>query len=293
MARTNNSIRLQMESLEQRRLMAAYIDYYYKDLVITGTAQADTIYVSDYTNSAGVKFAKVTYNGAAPTEYFKIADIKGVIKFDGLGGNDYFNNNVNTLRTSAIGGLGNDTLKGGDMADTLVGGIGNDYLYGYEGSDLLKGEAGTDRLYGGNGGDSLDGGDDSDYLWGEGDSDMLAGGKGNDSLYGAAGNDNLFGGDGADLLDGGFGNDYLRATTYEMNSLNKETLVGGEGNDELIGGWGADQLDGGAGNDTLSGSEGIDFLTGGEGNDLFYQKPSQPDTILDATSNDHVQWMQF
>ncbi|MCA2709127.1 MAG: calcium-binding protein [Microcystis sp. M015S2] len=65
----------------------------------------------------------------------------------------------------------NDTLTGGDLADTITGGAGNDSLTGGNGADILTGELGNDTL---------------------------TGGLGADTLTGGAGNDSLTGGDGAD-----------------------------------------------------------------------------------------------
>ena len=58
---------------------------------------------------------------------------------------------------AAIGGIGADTLSGGD---------GNDLLLGLAGSDSLFGGGGTDILIGGEGADTLDGGSGPDYLYG-------------------------------------------------------------------------------------------------------------------------------
>src|SRR5207245_7204194 len=67
------------------------------------------------------------------------------------------------------GGLGSDTIDGGD---------GNDYINGSgydpnrtEGPNFLTGGAGNDTLYGGYGNDRLDGGTGNDYLWGSSGAD--------------------------------------------------------------------------------------------------------------------------
>jgi len=81
---------------------------------------------------------------------------------------------------NAIGGSGNDTIRGNAVANTLNGGAGNDTLWG-------------------------DAGDDT--LWGEGGDDTLRGGDGADMLYGGAGNDRFEGDPGNDFFDGGDGYD--------------------------------------------------------------------------------------
>jgi hypothetical protein len=80
------------------------------------------------------------------------------------------------------GGIGFDSLTGGNLNDTLNGGADSD---------------------------KVDGGGGNDVLRGAGDSDKLIGGAGNDSLFGGAGNDKLLGGVGRDLLKGGGGRDKL------------------------------------------------------------------------------------
>jgi Ca2+-binding RTX toxin-like protein len=68
------------------------------------------------------------------------------------------------------------------------------------------------------------------------------------------GADNISFGDGADIVDGGAGNDMIS---------------GGNGNDTLYGGAGNDTLNGGNGDDVLDGGVGNDSLTGGNGSDTY------------------------
>ncbi|HSV72020.1 MAG TPA: calcium-binding protein [Methylibium sp.] len=91
-----------------------------------------------------------------------------------------------------FGGLGNDTITGGDGYDSLFGEGGNDVIYGgsatpqgelYNGYDLLIGGAGNDTLFGGGGYDTLEGGIGND---------RLDGGQANDTLTGGAGIDRFF-----------------------------------------------------------------------------------------------------
>lgn len=63
------------------------------------------------------------------------------------------NNNTASLIENAIGGTGNDTLKGNQTNNTLTGNAGADTLLGYDGSDTLVGGLGNDSLDGGNGTD--------------------------------------------------------------------------------------------------------------------------------------------
>jgi len=72
---------------------------------------------------------------------------------------------------NVVGGSGNDTMTGNDVANMLKGNSGNDALYGQGGNDTLIGDAGTDTLRG----------EDGD--------DLLYGGAGLDTLYGGLGAD--------------------------------------------------------------------------------------------------------
>ncbi|MCP5085026.1 MAG: hypothetical protein GY948_25355 [Alphaproteobacteria bacterium] len=56
---------------------------------------------------------------------------------------------------NAIGGRGNDTITGNQLANRLVGNAGNDVLNGAAGNDFLDGGAGSDSLIGGAGNDTL------------------------------------------------------------------------------------------------------------------------------------------
>jgi Ca2+-binding RTX toxin-like protein len=98
------------------------------------------------------------------------------------------------------GGLGFDSMTGGDLNDTLNGGAD---------SDKIDGGGGNDTVRGGSGGDQLNGGLGADSLFGGGASDLLSGGPGPDSLFGGGSADKLLGGTGRDVLRGGGGTDKL------------------------------------------------------------------------------------
>ncbi|HEY0477077.1 MAG TPA: C2 family cysteine protease [Kofleriaceae bacterium] len=122
------------------------------------------------------------------------------ISFSGGDGDDDFTNST-SIKCTANGGDGNDTLRGGSGPDFLIGGYGQDTLYGNDGDDVLWGSGGSDVLYGGNG---------NDVLYGHGGNDELHGGPGRDTLNGGSGNDQLFGDEGQDLLISvGLGSDTL------------------------------------------------------------------------------------
>jgi Ca2+-binding RTX toxin-like protein len=131
------------------------------------------------------------------------------------------------------GAIGNLTLTGFAIDETIIGAAGNDVLSGMDGNDVLAGLTGNDTLDGGNGNDRLDGG------------------VGNDTLFGGAGNDLLSGGTGNDTLDGGAGIDRAGYDSL-FRSAGMSTMAG------------VTTLNGDAsqGADTLTGIEYINFRDG-------------------------------
>jgi Ca2+-binding RTX toxin-like protein len=193
-----------------------------------------------------------------------------------------------TLRAVvAMGGTGNDSLKGGPEAETLNGGPGDDApfdngdgldwvgLDGGGGNDVLIGGSGDDLLQGGEGSDRLDFGGADDTLG----KDTLDGGPGDDRLNGGPGgdeqeSDDLKGGDGIDTadysersaplkidLDGGA--DDGQSAEHDNVEADVENVVGGSDNDTLIGSGADNFLDGRTGDDRISGGGGDDVLDGG------------------------------
>ncbi len=70
------------------------------------------------------------------------------------------------------GGLGSDSITGGNLNDKLSGGGESDKIEGGRGDDILRGGSAADKLLGGLG---------NDILKGEGGSDKLVGGPGRDT----------------------------------------------------------------------------------------------------------------
>ncbi len=64
------------------------------------------------------------------------------------------------------GGLGFDSITGGNLNDVLSGGAESDKIEGGRGDDFLRGGSGADKLLGGPGRDILKGGSGSDKLIG-------------------------------------------------------------------------------------------------------------------------------
>lgn len=134
-----------------------------------------------------------------------------------------------------IGAAGHvNIFEGGLGADSMIGGNLDDQLDGGDEFDKIEGGAGNDTLSGGGEGDKIEGGDGNDTIAGGADGDKLEGGAGSDKVFGGAGGDKLIGGLGGDSLFGGGA---------------KDKLEGGPGRDVLKGGGGADKLIGGPGKD--------------------------------------------
>ncbi|GAA0569774.1 M10 family metallopeptidase C-terminal domain-containing protein [Rhizomicrobium electricum] len=84
-----------------------------------------------------------------------------------------------------IGGSGNDTITGYDVANSLSGGGGNDVLNGGAGNDVLSGGSGTNTIDGGDGTDTaVLAGQVSDYL-------VTSNGDGSTTVTGAGETDTL------------------------------------------------------------------------------------------------------
>jgi Ca2+-binding RTX toxin-like protein len=64
------------------------------------------------------------------------------------------------------GGIGFDSITGGNLNDSLSGGADSDKIDGGRGNDILRGGSAADKLLGGPGRDTLKGGSGSDKLVG-------------------------------------------------------------------------------------------------------------------------------
>ena len=218
---------------------------------------------------------------------------------------------------NAIGGLGDDTLTGGNFGNRLDGGAGSDVLAGANGNDTLVGGRGGDILIGGDGidvadysaslagvtvdlvagtgsagdalGDQLSGIENitgsnyADDITGDSQANVLTLGAGDDTAIGGGGGDTIEGGDGADVLAGGLGND---------------DLSGGIGSDVISGGSGIDTIEGGAGADALSGGDGGDLYlwTPGDGSDVIIESQAVEGDVdllqIDGLSTDVIDYVR-
>lgn len=185
-----------------------------------------------------------------------------------------------SFAVTVFGGLGNDTLRTGNAADSVIGDEGDDQLFGGGDDDELQGKSGSDLIDGGGGDDSLlERADVSFQLVG----DRLTG-IGNDLILRVE-TVNLRGGSGNNVLDvTGF-----RGTAFLDGDNGNDTLIGGNGADWLFGNGGIDSLQGGPGSDTLDGGSSGDRLDGGAGDDeLRGGTDTSSDTLRGGDGMDRV-----
>ncbi len=286
-----------VELLESRLLPAVSItaNALTKEVLITGTTDADVATVDPVFNTTNLKVRVVT-GGVTVESILPSADVAKVT-FQADAGNDSLTNTTDKP-VSMVGGEGLDTLIGGVGNDTFLGGAGNDSLNGGGGDDSALGGDGNDTLLGGSGKDSLLGELGNDSVDGGGfTGDTVSGGLGDDTINGGAGIDAI-----TELITGNFvltngsatglGNDTILGVEQgllygnEVGNLIDVTgfsffssLFGGGGDDTLLasdsgaylfGGGGRDSLVGGIGNDRLLGQgSSFDTLRGGLGNDTL------------------------
>lgn len=225
---------LRMEALEKRDCPAK-IDLYGNLLVIDGSNFSDTSNVWIGNNGtpsnpyddvlvANLWYTDTNHAYPIPVSIQKVYSVQGVtdVQFEGLDGNDRFDNYTALQGVWIAGGNGNDTINGGS---------GRDFIVGENGNDILSGGAGNDLIYGGSGNDYLDGWTGNDEVYGGAGSDVLYGWTGNDTLNGEAGSDTLYGEDGNDTLYGGY------VWGAGSGDLARDYLSGGAGADTFAAEW--------------------------------------------------------
>lgn len=209
-----------------------YIDS--DDVVIEGGEGYDRIYMRGYGDGAN----------------FIVGSATGIEFAAGNNNDDIFDASGSTISVKLLGGAGNDTLIGGDVADQL---------YGFTGDDILNGGGGNDILNAAQGADTLDGGAGDDIIYMDSDDISVLGGDGYDRVY---------------------ANGYSSAITLDLNAASVEYVSGSAGGDsftaagsivavKMLGRNGDDMLTGGEANDLIFGGLGDDMLTGGNGNDFL------------------------
>ena len=199
------------------------------------------------------------------------------------------------------GGVGNDTIVAGGLADAIDGGSGVDAVSyansgaivvllqdtdthgphanepaggsggfatgdSYTGVEVLIVSPFDDYVFGGAAGGTVDlsgGNDVFDNTETQVVPDYVDGGGGNDTMWTGDGIDTLLGSTGDDALSGERGADQLDGGS------GADTLSGGDGDDLLDGGTGVDRLSGGNGDDTLIWRDADALLSGGAGTDTL------------------------
>ena len=256
---------------------------------LTGMAGADTL-----DGGAGIDTAIYAEKSAAV-----IVTLNGAVNaaVNVGGANEDILRNIENL----VGGSGNDSFTGDNLANNFDGGAGDDRLAGGGGADILDGGAGFDvavfsekvlpvsvtlagavdaiASVGGLAEDTLRniegvvGGSGNDTLTGDNLANMLDGGAGTDTLSGNGGDDMLIGGTGADTLDGGAGSDTASyaektlAVTVTLNAATNAALsVGGIVEDTLRN---VENIIGGSAADLLTGDALANRFTGGAGKDVL------------------------
>ncbi len=125
---------------------------------------------------------------------------------------------------------------------------------------------GNDTVSGGDGADSIDAGNGNNIVDAGADNDTVSSGDGNDVVKLGSGADMAWSLGGNDSIDGGSGNDYIVGGN-KVGELSY--YIGGTGNDQLsFNGAGKAKMDGSNGKDWL-GISGTAVATGGEGADTF------------------------
>ena len=164
---------------------------------------------------------------------------------------------------------GNDTMRGGGLADLIFGQSGNDTIDAAEGADGTEGGAGQDTIEGGSGDDEIVGGSGS-----------AATADGDDTITGGAGKDLLVGDNGTPT--NGLAAPYVELLDAPRPGATASPAVAGE--DELSGGTGEDTLFGQGGEDTLAGNDGVDILEGDAGADVL-SGGSEDDILTGGSSS--------
>ncbi|MBG7617925.1 hypothetical protein I5R65_00470 [Herbaspirillum sp. AP02] len=165
---------------------------------LTLTWGTDAITIENYFSDSSYYIEKIAFDDGTTWAY---SDLASRLTQTGTSENEYWTG-LGDRSNRMVGMGGNDSLNGGQFADTIDGGDGNDNLLGY---------GGNDTLIGGNGDDGLDGG---------GGDDTLSGGKGIDRLNGGYGNDTY-------VFNQGDGTDTI--SDYDYNTSNIDTLRFGKG----------------------------------------------------------------
>jgi serralysin len=200
-----------------------------------------------------------------------------------------YNGDRRSLIENAVGGSGNDTLRGNSAANLLNGRGGNDVIYNatsnaaISGHDICLGDSGNDTII------------DSDSI----DGDFHDGGLGIDlidfSTYDFGAGSFVVDLNTREAVVFGKYSEYINNFENASGPQSSDKIIGSSVDNELAGNGGDDTLQGNGGNDTLRGGTGADSLNGGIGNDSmdggigndFYVVDSLGDIVVEQPSEDY------
>ena len=225
----------------------------------TGTSGVDTLKAL---GTGDVDIGLKKFDASSGIEVIDASGATGTVRLLGDYTNDTLDFRKTTLTGSNIvidGGSGDDTLYGNALANTLVGSLGNDTLDGGEGADTYRvtgNQAGGWQSFNGFDTYSDTGTSGVDTLKALGTGDVDIGLKKFDASSGIEVID-ASGATGTVRLLGDYTNDTLdfRKTTLTGSNI---VIDGGSGDDTLYGNASANTLVGSLGNDVLDGGEGAD-----------------------------------
>jgi Ca2+-binding RTX toxin-like protein len=277
------------ERLEDRRMMAADIDFDDGVVTVEGTDNRDQIVISANPKDSDeilVRVINLRTGELLEQEDYDREDVDRIDAY-GFGANDVILNDTD-IESRQFGGGGDDELYGGSGIDTLDGGANNDRLEGGRGNDTLTGGTGNDTyVFAGSSlgidtvneaanvdVDTLDFSQITTGSIGLGIGVDLASTAqsvvclGNLSLRlsSSSGIENVLGTNYMDFINGNVRNNVLKGfggQDYIYGRGGADDLFGGAGNDFLFGEAGNDRLYGEAGADNLDGGADADYLDGG------------------------------
>lgn len=177
---------------------------------------------------------------------------------DGADGNDSIVVDPSVQSRMFIsGGLGDDTIQGGNAGNVIYDNYGANRIMGGNGDDIV---VANQYDYSGDGsGNYIDGGAGNDYLEGGFGNDTIIAGEDDDVIYGLDGNDTIYGVAGKNYIDGGDGDDTI------IGGPGDNTIFGGKGNDHIEAVGGSNFIAGGKGQNTINAGEGYSkIVTGGQ-----------------------------
>lgn len=207
---------------------------------------SDTYDLSDYATNLNVDLgpgghstfssAQAAYLGGGPNGGYARGNVFNALEYQG---------DPRSLIENAIGGSGDDLLRGNSASNRLSGQSGDDILRGAAGDDSLDGGTGTDMLHG-----HL--GDDFYYVDRPSDRAIESASAGIDTVYATS----------SFALE-------ANVEALHLTGTGAANATGNTLNNLVSGNASANVLRGLGGNDTLQSGNGADVLIGGLGNDVF------------------------